>query len=188
MFFRLYDRRPSGGELWFNALEYIPDHDTLFPLHDSCIAIAEAVITQHRTKQPDFLGLSNLAILNQLLQSRYRKSWSAAEDFPQRCTNNDLFDLCSNSETYGPRSVVALTLLEWWHGDFEVSSLRLFSYLSIDRCGQGDKSTVSSNLLLPSVTNYILEILYGPPPYTKPHAFCGRNAPELSPQNNPLHT
>ena len=131
MFFRLYDRRPSRGELWFNALEYIPGHDTLFPVHDSCLAIAEAVITHHRAKRPDLHERSNLAILNELLQARYRKRWGEAKDFPERWTNNDLFDLSSNSETWGPRSVVALTLLEWWHGDFEVSSPRISSHLPL---------------------------------------------------------
>jgi hypothetical protein len=125
LFFRLYDRRPSGGELWFNALEYIPKHGTLFPLHDSCIAVGEAVITHFRAKRPDILELSNLAILNELLQARFSKIRQVGQDFYQNCANNDLLDLCSNSNIYGPRSVVALTLIEWWRGEFEVCNPKM---------------------------------------------------------------
>jgi hypothetical protein len=44
---------------------------------------------------------------------------------PQIRITNDVLALCSRSITYGPRSVVALELREWWNGDFLVSIRRL---------------------------------------------------------------
>jgi hypothetical protein len=125
MFFELRDRRPSGRRLLFTAYDYIPKKGTLFPLHDSCVAVAQEVISQHRTKRPDLHQLSNLALLYNLLLARFKSNWAAEENMPQIRITNDVLALCSRSITYGPRSVVALELREWWNGDFLVSIRRL---------------------------------------------------------------
>jgi hypothetical protein len=35
-------------------------------------------------------------------------------------TQIDIFDLCVSSNLYGPRSVLAMTKLEWWGGEYDV--------------------------------------------------------------------
>jgi hypothetical protein len=127
MFFELPDRRPSGRRLLFTAYDYIPKKGTLFPLHDSCVAIAQEAISQHRTKRPDLHRLSNLAMLYQLLFARFKSNWDSEEKSPLLRITNDVLNLCSRSSTYGPCSVVALELREWWNGDFKVSIRRLTS-------------------------------------------------------------
>jgi hypothetical protein len=177
MFFELRDRRPSGRRLLFTAYDYIPKKGTLFPLHDSCVAIAQEVISQHRTKRPDLHQLSNLAMLYKLLLARFKSNWDGEENLPQIRLTNDVLDLCSRSLTYGPRSVVALELREWWNGDFKVSIRRLAS-----------PSHWIPNRLCPGLTNANLEILHRPSSYTRPHAFRDRYAPKLSSQRKPLYT
>ncbi|UPX18770.1 uncharacterized protein EKO05_0009061 [Ascochyta rabiei] len=106
------------GRITFNAMQQIGNYDTVFPLHENCLQISRRVIDQFKPMIESDDGLSSLSTLNKMLQSRYRQN--------ARCTNdnsivakNDLFDLCTATGTHGPRSVVGLSLLEWWEGAYE---------------------------------------------------------------------
>jgi hypothetical protein len=61
-----------------------------------------------------------LMILSQLLNERFTQRNTGAIGSPQNV--NDLFDLSSCSTLYGPRSVLAMTKLEWWGGEYDVRS------------------------------------------------------------------
>lgn len=104
-----------GGDAWFDALRDDSDADTLIPLHDACIDISCRVIEHSHARQMESERDPALAILNHLLQDRFRGNSHAS--FEKR---NDLFNLCAASDGYGPRSVMALTKLEWWGGEYEV--------------------------------------------------------------------
>ncbi|KAF2630999.1 hypothetical protein BU25DRAFT_418650 [Macroventuria anomochaeta] len=102
----------------FNAMQQINNHDSIFPLHETCLQISRCAIDHLR---PVALGShepSSLSILNTMLQSRYRKS-SKRTKHDDLIAKNDLFDLCTATDTNGPRSVVGLSLLEWWAGGYE---------------------------------------------------------------------
>ncbi|KAF2129324.1 hypothetical protein P153DRAFT_291448 [Dothidotthia symphoricarpi CBS 119687] len=104
---------PHRSDVWFNALND-QDGDSLFPLHNGCIQIGCRVIQRFLDRRNDQKQLSTLAILNQILQSRFHDRRDAPDD-----TRSDIFDLCENSSMYGPRSVMAMSKLEWWEGYHE---------------------------------------------------------------------
>lgn len=105
-------------------MQRVEDHDTVFPLHEDCLQISRRAIDQLKPVAPDGQGFPSLSILNTMLQSRYRRNANRAspDDFIAR---NDLFDLCTATDAHGPRSVIGLSLLEWWAGSYEVSSNHL---------------------------------------------------------------
>jgi hypothetical protein len=86
---------------------------SLFALHEACIE------TSCKASRLDELGEKpSLAVLYQLLSARFLRRHfhrNLGDD-----TVNDLFDLCRTSSLYGPRSVLALTKLEWWNGQHDV--------------------------------------------------------------------
>ncbi|KAF1846506.1 uncharacterized protein K460DRAFT_281861 [Cucurbitaria berberidis CBS 394.84] len=112
-YFRVGDAA-FGGDTWFDALRDVSDTDTLLPLHEACMDISCRVIEHCHAKRMHTEPISALAVLNCLLQERFRSNAHAS--FEMR---NDLLDLCTASEKYGPRSVMALTKLEWWGGEYE---------------------------------------------------------------------
>lgn len=57
--------------------------------------------------------------MSDLLNTRLFDRYDDVEVVPEN--RNDLFDLCSTSDLYGPRSVLAMNNLEWWAGDYEAS-------------------------------------------------------------------
>ena len=103
-----------------NAMQQIGKHDTAFPLHEDCLQISCRVIDHVRSTEVKGQDRSSLAILNKILQSRYRSNVLQLKT-SDLIARNDLFDLCTATETNGPRSVVSLSLLEWWGGEYEVS-------------------------------------------------------------------
>ncbi|CAO2654973.1 Nn.00g117060.m01.CDS01 [Neocucurbitaria sp. VM-36] len=103
-----------GGDTWFDALRDDPDADTLFPLHDVCIDLSRRVIENLYTRRIYAQRVSALAVLNNLLQSRFRSNAHAPFE-----TRNDILDICTVLDKYGSRSVMALTKLEWWGGEYE---------------------------------------------------------------------
>ncbi|KAF9694737.1 hypothetical protein EKO04_007552 [Ascochyta lentis] len=116
------DGRCPGTEtpdkITFNAMQQIGSYDTVFPLHEDCLQISCRVIDQLKPIAKDNDGFSSLSALNKMLQSRYRlKAQCTKED--SIIARNDLFDLCTVTGINGPRSVVGLSLLEWWAGEYE---------------------------------------------------------------------
>lgn len=103
-----------------NAMQNIGNHDTTFPLHEDCLQISCRLIDHVKSTEVKEQDRPSLAILNNILQSRYQSNVlkSKSNDLIAR---NDLFDLCTATDTNGPRSVVSLSLLEWWGGEYEVS-------------------------------------------------------------------
>ncbi|KAJ4368387.1 hypothetical protein N0V83_006744 [Neocucurbitaria cava] len=103
-----------GGDAWFDALCDDSDADTLFPLHDVCIKISCRIIDNSKANRTDIAQLPALTVLNRVLQTRFRAN--AHAPFEMR---NDILDLCAIWEEYLPRSVIGLTKLEWWGGEYE---------------------------------------------------------------------
>lgn len=99
----------------------IQDYDTVFALHEDCLQISRRVIEYLQPVTPDGQHRSSLSILNEMLQSRYRKNAHRASP-DSLIENNDLFSMCIATKTSGPRSVISLSLLEWWEGLYDVSS------------------------------------------------------------------
>ena len=101
-------------------MQQLGDHDTVFPLHEDCLKISRRAI-KHLI--PTTLGsrpsASCLSILNSILQSRFRDNAKSTKP-SDLVARNDLFDLCTATDLNGPRSVVGLSLLEWWASDYEV--------------------------------------------------------------------
>jgi hypothetical protein len=105
----------------FNTMQRIEDYDTVFALHEDCLQISRRVIEYLQPVELDGQNRSSLSILNEILQSRYRKNAQRANP-NSRIENNDLFDMCIATETNGPKSVISLSLHEWWEGLYDVSS------------------------------------------------------------------
>lgn len=98
---------------------------SLFALHEACIEISCKAIDRSRSRLDELGEKPSLAVLYQLLSARFlrRHTHRNSEDD----TVNDLFDLCRASSLYGPRSVLALTKLEWWNGQHDVRILMVAS-------------------------------------------------------------
>jgi hypothetical protein len=107
-------------DIWFDALSYACDHGTLFPLHEGCIVTSCRAIDHHYSTRKEVNSEPALKILYELLSTRFDQR-KCCMDEPQE-TSNDIFDLCSSSSKYGPRSVLALSRLDWWGGKYEVGS------------------------------------------------------------------
>jgi hypothetical protein len=103
-------------------MQRVQDFDTVFPLHEDCLQISRRVIDNLQPVTPDGQYRSSLSILNEILQSRYRNNAKRAGP-DSLIARNDLFDMCTATDTNGPRSVIGLSLLEWWEGLYDVSSL-----------------------------------------------------------------
>lgn len=100
-------------------MQQVHGHDTLFALHEECLHIGRRAIEHYNLASLDAPATSSLSILNTLLQDRYRDQAKSTRS-NDLIASNDLFDLCTATETGGPRSVVGLSLLEWWASDYEV--------------------------------------------------------------------
>lgn len=103
-------------QTWFDTLREEPGYDTMIPLHDACIDIACRVIENRPAcRIDDEANISSLEYLHRLLQDLFHnKEWEDSE------ARNDLLELCTSSNMYGPRSVMGLGRLEWWGGQYEV--------------------------------------------------------------------
>lgn len=113
----------------FNAMQQLGEHDTIFPLHEGCLQISRRAIDHVKPASPAAQNVSSLSILNNILQSRYRNNANCTKS-NDLIARNDLFQLCAATDSTGPRSVVSLSLLEWWAGDYEVRNHVLDAPLS----------------------------------------------------------
>ncbi|EUC50540.1 hypothetical protein COCMIDRAFT_32062 [Bipolaris oryzae ATCC 44560] len=104
------------NDIWVDALSHIPGSGTLFPLHDCCLDISCRAIEYHQSKQEECDNKTALEVLIHLLNSRFTER--QIQDGSLRSIN-DLFNLSSECSVYGPRSVLALTKLEWWGGGYD---------------------------------------------------------------------
>lgn len=104
-----------GGDVWFDPLRAAADGNTVIALHEACIDIGCKVIANHQAKHPRYGHVSPFVVLNNLLQDRYREATDSTQGF-----KNDLFELNTLSEIYGPRSVLSLSRVDWWGGEYEV--------------------------------------------------------------------
>lgn len=105
-------------------MQRIQDYDTIFALHEDCLQLSRRVIEHLRPVTPDGLDRSSLSILNEILQSRYRNNAKCVSP-DNLIANNDIFNLNTATETNGPRSVISLSLMEWWEGLYDVCSHKL---------------------------------------------------------------
>lgn len=101
-------------------MQQVNDYDTVFALHEACLQISRRAINETKPVMMDSQNSSSLSILNQILQTHYRLN--AEPPTKPLIVRNDLFDLSTATDAYGPRSVVGLSLLEWWGGEYEVRS------------------------------------------------------------------
>ena len=114
---------PNGqDDVWVDALYYAPDHGTLFPLHDVCLATSCRGIEHHQSRKEDYNRKPALEILAGLLSTSFiqRQQQDGSDG-----TVKDIFHLSTSCSTYGPRSVLALSGLDHWDGGYEVSSSTL---------------------------------------------------------------
>ncbi|KAH6614020.1 hypothetical protein C7974DRAFT_69037 [Boeremia exigua] len=114
----LYPVTDTPSTVTFNAMQPVAEHDTIFPLHDDCLQICRRAIDCLKPSLPDAQKVSSLSILNTVLQTRYRNNVKCTKT-NDIIARNDLFHLCAATETNGPRSVVGLSLLDWWAGAYE---------------------------------------------------------------------
>jgi hypothetical protein len=119
--------RDGQNDIWIDALSHTSGHGTLFPLHDSCLSTSCRAIEHHQSKRKESEEESTLEVLVRLLNSRFIERQG---QYGSVGPVNDLFNLSSPCSVYGPRSVLALTKLEWWGGGYDVSLNAL--YLSIE--------------------------------------------------------
>ena len=117
-------------DIWLDALCYAPDYRTLFPLHESCIAISCRAIDHFDSRRKDAVPTSALKLLYRLLSARFIRR-KCRIDEPLE-TSNDIFDLCSSSCDYGPRSALALSRLEWWGAKYDVGNHNMSFKLAIN--------------------------------------------------------
>lgn len=110
-------------------MQQIDEHDTIFPLHEDCLQISRRAINHLKPAALDARELPTLSTLNTILQCRYRDNVKRTKP-DELIARNDLFDLCTATDTNGPRSVIGLSLLEWWAGGYEVRSSTSIELLS----------------------------------------------------------
>ncbi|KAF2855798.1 hypothetical protein T440DRAFT_536007 [Plenodomus tracheiphilus IPT5] len=105
------------GDIWFDTPSYTSNAGTLFPLHEACISLGCKVIENLRLEPTDRKLEPALSVLSQLLNASFRTRYAGSDVADD--TRNDLFDLCKSSDEKGPRSVLAMTRLEWWGGEYD---------------------------------------------------------------------
>ncbi|KAF1934963.1 hypothetical protein EJ02DRAFT_471526 [Clathrospora elynae] len=115
-YFRL-SSQTGQEDVWFDTLSYTHDCGTVFPLHEACMTTSCRAIDHHQSMQSDDKRQPALAILIHLLNTRFIGSNTPVDKTNE--LKNDLFDFCLSSDLYGPRSVMAMTRLEWWGGEYD---------------------------------------------------------------------
>jgi hypothetical protein len=123
--FRILDDSQTD-DIWYSPLWYSRNSSsTLFPLHEACIETSCRAINHIRPHKRGVKHEPTLAILYHFLNSRFldRHMAADADADSDDHTANDIFDLCHCSKLYGPRSVLAMTRLEWWGGEYDVSNI-----------------------------------------------------------------
>jgi hypothetical protein len=119
--FRLLDENGSD-DIWYNPLWHSRNSsDTLFPLHEACVETSCRAIDHVRSRQGYSDNEPTLVTLYRFLNSRFIDRHTKTH--PEDDTTNDIFDLCHWSKIHGPRSVLALTRLEWWGGGYDVRTV-----------------------------------------------------------------
>ncbi|USP76101.1 hypothetical protein yc1106_03375 [Curvularia clavata] len=104
------------NDIWIDALCRMPGHGTLFPLHDACLETSCRAIEHHQLNRKECERKPALEVLIDLLNSCFIDK---RERDGSASSANDLFNLSSHCSVYGPRSVLALTKLEWWGGGYD---------------------------------------------------------------------
>jgi hypothetical protein len=124
-------------EIWYSPLWYSRNSSsTLFPLHEACIETSRRAIDYLQSQRNGIEREPTLAILYQFLNTRFLERHKSEDetDFFHQGNPNDVLDLCHCSKLYGPRSVLAMTRLEWWGGEYEVCTTNLrIACLTLDR-------------------------------------------------------
>jgi hypothetical protein len=87
------------------------------------------VIDHIRTRRQNVMRKPTLWILYHFLNERFLERHGNldldANLYAQIAENteNDILDLCERSAVYGPRSVLSLSRLEWWGGEYDVRNV-----------------------------------------------------------------
>lgn len=98
----------------------------MFPLHHACITISCRAIEHKFMKCVTLDNRPPLAILCNILNRVYDQSLHQAKPVEQNHIKNDMFHLASYSNIHGPKSVLALTRLDWWGGEYDVSVITAY--------------------------------------------------------------
>jgi hypothetical protein len=126
--FRVLDDSQTD-DIWYSPLWYSRNSSsTLFPLHEACIETSCRAIGHLRPQKSGVKNEPTLAILYHILNTRFLDRHKAVDADPYShddTTANDIFDLCHSSKLYGPRSVLAMTRLEWWGGEYDVGIMNM---------------------------------------------------------------
>ncbi|KAA8622736.1 hypothetical protein PtrSN002B_011443 [Pyrenophora tritici-repentis] len=109
---------PAGqDDILFDTLSYSPDHGSLFPLHEACIDTSCRAIDHHLSRRNNEDRKPALEFLSRLLNTRLSQQNSSTLNGNDMV--KDIFDQSSRSSLYGPRSVLGMTRLEWWAGEYD---------------------------------------------------------------------
>jgi hypothetical protein len=121
------------ADIWYNALWYSRNSNgVLFALHEACIETSCRAIDDIRNRQGSATKEPTLSILYHFLNSRFFERHAnldldpALYPYSAENTENDIFNLCHHSKIYGPRSVLAMTRLEWWGGEHDVREFYVY--------------------------------------------------------------
>ncbi|KAH7069093.1 hypothetical protein BKA63DRAFT_101076 [Paraphoma chrysanthemicola] len=107
-------------DIEYSGLQYSPDaRHTLFPLHGACIDTSCRAIDHHCSKGSTSKPKPALAVLFELLNAQFFERHRNPPAHVTDDTEVDIFNLCVCSSLYGPRSVLAMTKLEWWGGEYD---------------------------------------------------------------------
>jgi hypothetical protein len=139
---------------WFEVLNPSLGSHALFPLHEACIETSCQALDHHRAMQTDPGEKIALATLYNILDTRFRASTKGLCS-PLQPVDIDLFDLCACSSLYGPRSVLAMTKLEWWGGEYEV---RMF-ILRVDHANVLQKFYTNPAKIPDELASFVYDVL-----------------------------
>jgi hypothetical protein len=110
-------------DIWYNPLWYSRNSSgTLFPLHEACIETSCRAIDHIRSQRQDREPEAALVTLYHFLNNRFLDHNSNINPTESE-QPNDILSLCHRSKVYGPRSVLAMTRLEWWGGQYDVCAI-----------------------------------------------------------------
>jgi hypothetical protein len=122
--FRVFDESRTD-DIWYNPLWYSRNSSgTLFPLHEACIEISCRAINHLDSQRQGVGSKPALVTLYHFLNDYFLDHH--ANIGPYDNISNDVFGLCHRSEIYGPCSVLSITRLEWWGGQYDVCASSTF--------------------------------------------------------------
>jgi hypothetical protein len=162
-------------DIWYNTLWHSHNsRGTLFALHEACIETSCRAIDHLRVQQEGTREEPALAVLYRFLNRRFLDRHADAHSGDDDMVN-DLFNLSDCSKVYGPRSVLAMTKLEWWGGEYDVSAMVFMLILTNDI-----QRFYADPINVPDLESFVFDILLASSSSTdtKGHALVATREPQ----------